>query len=212
MRKFTKLAGLAGGAVLVAGGITTAAAQSSQLDLRPAASASPAPGNQSAACKDFVAHLSQNLGVDQSKVEAALKQSAQQTVDDAVKNGRLTQKQADAIKARLAKGDVCQGALAHLGKHGRAAVGPALILQAAAKALNISPDQLRTDLHQGKSVSAIAPQGMTEQSFATALQSNLKAELDNQVKSGKLPQAREDKVLAHVPQLAQHLWDKGGHK
>jgi ribosomal protein S20 len=206
----------AGGlALLVGGAVTATAAASGANPLRaaPLAAASPAPssGAQSqrqASCQAFLNHLASDLGVSQDKLNAALKQSGGQTIDDAVKKGDLTQQQANQIKSKLSEKDACSGRLGALAG-GRNAVGRKMLLQAAAQTLNTSPDQLAAELKQGKSISQVAPQGMTEQQFQSGLQSNLKSQLDSQVKAGKITQSQEDRALQRVPQIADHAWQKG---
>lgn len=206
----------AGGlALLVGGAVTATAAASGANPLRaaPLAAASPAPssGAQSqrqASCQAFLKHLASDLGVSQDKLNAALKQSGGQTIDDAVQKGDLTQQQANQIKSKLSEKDACSGRLGALAG-GRNAVGRKMLLQAAAQTLNTSPDQLAAELKQGKSISQVAPQGMTEQQFQSGLQANLKAQLDSQVKAGKITQSQEDRALQRVPQIADHAWQKG---
>ena len=206
----------AGGlALLVGGAVTATAAASGANPLRaaPLAAASPSPssGAQSqrqASCQAFLNHLASDLGVSQDKLNGALKQAGGQTIDDAVKKGDLTQQQANQIKSKLSEKDACSGRLGALAG-GRNAVGRKMLLQAAAQTLNTSPDQLAGELKQGKSISQVAPQGMTEQQFQSGLQSNLKAQLDSQVKSGKITQSQEDRALQRVPQIANQAWTKG---
>src|SRR5947209_4977604 len=57
----------------------------------------------------FLADAAGRLGVQPSTLEDALKQAALDRVDAAVKDGRLTQSEAEAIKARISAGDVGPG-------------------------------------------------------------------------------------------------------
>jgi hypothetical protein len=158
-------------------------------------------------CQDFAGHLASDLGVSSSRVQAAMTRAARQTVDDAVANGDLNSKQASSIKARIAHRPICSADLSAIG--GAAAQAKGLLLSAVALSLGMSPDQVRTQLAQGKSVSQIAPAGMTEGQFTSSLQTNLKTSLDAQVKEGNLTQAQEDQALSRVPDLAHRLWTKG---
>jgi hypothetical protein len=82
-------------------------------------------------------------------------------------------------------------------------------LTAAAASVNMTADQLHQQLAAGKTVSQVAPAGMTEDQFKTSFAANLKKELDPQVQSGKLTQAQEDKLLQAAPTMADQLWNHG---
>jgi hypothetical protein len=159
-------------------------------------------------CQDFVGHLSHALGVSPAHAREALTTAARQTVDDAVARGDLTQQQATGMKNQLTDGSICSVNISP-GAHKYMQAYRALVIDAVAKAIGSSPEQVRTQLEAGKSVSEIAPKGMTEQDFATALHSSLKSELDTQVSSGKLTQSQENALLARTPLLAQRLWTQG---
>src|SRR5215208_4267500 len=53
-----------------------------------------------------VADAAKQLGIDASKLNAALKQALENRVDAAVAAGRITEAQGDEMKARIAAGDV----------------------------------------------------------------------------------------------------------
>ena len=53
-----------------------------------------------------VADAAKQLGIDASKLNAALKQALENRVDAAVAAGRITKTQGDEMKARIAAGDV----------------------------------------------------------------------------------------------------------
>lgn len=176
--------------------------------LRPIGAAAETSNPGSRYCQDFVGHLSTELGVHSSRMEAALANAARKTLDDAVRNGDLTSQQAANLRDRIQNRPVCNADLSGIGV--AAAQAKAVVLDATATALGTSPDQVRTQLSQGRTVSQIAPPGMTEQQFATAFQTNLKTALDAQVKNGTITQAQEDQAISRAPQLAEHLWTKGG--
>ena len=190
------------GVVLAAAGAAPALASS----VAAAPTQSPGPGAHAAYCQDFVAHLAQSLGVNQTRLQVALTRAASQTVDDAVARGDITSDQANTMKSRLTAG-ICG---AHLGGFDMNGVVSQNVVAAAATALGTSPEHLRSQLEQGKSVSQIAPAGMTEQQFATKMESAMKTQLDAKVKAGTITQSQENQVLERVPAVASHLWTKGG--
>lgn len=156
-------------------------------------------------CQDFVGHLSRTVGIGEPQVQSALVTAARETVGDAVTRGDLTSQQASSIDSQLASGSICN-VTATAGM--KRAVSQTLAT-AIATALGTTPEQVRTQLDQGKSVSAIAPAGMTEQQFATAFEKALRTQLDARVKAGTLTQSQENQLLASAPALANRLWVHG---
>lgn len=199
------------GALSVAGvaGVVTVAATSTPL-LAAAPSPSPSAGAGQAYCNSFTGHVASNLGKSQSQVQKAISDAIGQTLGDAVKNGDLTQKQADAIKSRLGANGACAGLPG--GRRGfpggiprPAAVG----LNEVAKALGISDAELQQDLRGGKSVKDIAAsKGMDEAAFRSKLTSVTKTDLDQQVKDGKITQKQEDAALQRIQSGPLPLWDR----
>lgn len=59
-----------------------------------------AKANKANLYQDFIAKLSSNLGVEQGKVESALKDTRKQMLDEAVQKGYLTRQQAGKIGER----------------------------------------------------------------------------------------------------------------
>ena len=199
------------GAVSMAGiaGVATVAATSTPL---LAATPSPSPSTGQAYCDRFTGHVASNLGKTQSQVQKAIADAIGQTLNDAVKNGDLTQQQADAIKSRLgSSGSTCAG-LPGLGRRG----GPGILPRAkapglgeVAKALGISQSELQQDLRSGKTVKDLAAaKGMDEAAFRSKLASVTKADLDPQVASGKITQKQEDAVLQRIQTGPLPFWDR----
>src|SRR5712691_989056 len=87
------------GAVAVAGVATVFTVGATVTPLLAASpSPSPSPGGTNY-CSRFTGHVASNLGKSQSQVQKAISDAVGQTIDDAVKNGDLTQSQASAIKS-----------------------------------------------------------------------------------------------------------------
>jgi hypothetical protein len=183
-----------------------------------AASPSPSPSPSSSAnyCSTFTGHLATNLGKSPSQVQKAISDAVGQTIDDAVKAGNLTQAQANAIKARLAKnnGQVCAGGIrgiAGLGPAGHPGFGGrfgAATQDEIAKALGISTSELQQDLKNGQTVQQIASsKGMDEAAFRSKLASAVKADLDAQVAAGKITQQQEDAVIQRIQNGPLPLWN-----
>ena len=219
-----RLAGFAAGAAALAGAAVyiTASAAGYNLSLnRPStppaqaalASAPDAKGGAaSAACTDFISHFASDLGTTQAKVDSAFQQAAGQTLADEVKNGDLTQAQADKIKQTLAGKQPCTiagglGSSAHVG----AGQYTQALVTAAASALGITPQQLRTDLASGMTLSQIAAAqkpAVTEDQFRTKLIANIKPLLDKAVTDKKLTSAQEQSILQRLQTGPIPFWDK----
>jgi hypothetical protein len=166
------------------------------------------------------------LNIEASKLRDALGAAEDAQLDAEVKAGNLTQKQADAIKARRAKdGTVLGGPGPGFGLHlrgrgfgppggphlrppgvpGRG--GPGDLLDAAATAIGISQDKLFDELRSGKTLSEVAKaHGKSFDDVKTAVTAALKKDLDAAVKNGDLTQSQADDMLSH---LTEHLDDFG---
>src|SRR5207247_5860933 len=150
------------------------------------------------------------------QVQKAISDALGQTLNDAVKNGDLTQKQADAIKARTS-GQACPATVPGIvGRGGpgggfRGGRGPrgVLGLDEYAKALGISTAELQQDLQSGKTLKDVAAsKGMDEAAFRSKLASVAKSDLDAQVKDGNLTQKQEDAILQRLQSGPLPLWDR----
>jgi uncharacterized protein YidB (DUF937 family) len=207
------------GAVAVAGVavVVTGAATGTPL-LAASPSPSPSPGSGTNYCSRFSGHLASNLGKSQSQVQKAISDAINQTIDDAVKNGNLTQSQANSIKARAGSstnGAQCAGLRGLPGVIGRAGgFGPGFggarfnELNEVAKALGITTAELQQDLQSGKTVQQLASaQGMDETAFRSKLASVTKADLDQQVKSGTITQNQENAILQRIQNGPLPLWN-----
>jgi len=152
------------------------------------------PDEQSKAVIDDAA---KQLGVDPAQLSDALKDALKNRVDDAVKAGKLTQEQGDALKKRIDSSAVPflfggfgprgLGGPAHLfGMHG---------LDAAASYLGLSEAELRAQLEQGKSLAEVArAQDKSVDGLVQALVADAKNRLDDAVAAGKLTQSQADEI------------------
>ncbi|HXM58458.1 MAG TPA: hypothetical protein VOB72_23865 [Candidatus Dormibacteraeota bacterium] len=205
------------GALSVAGvaGVATVAATSTPLlAASPSPSPSANPGARQAYCNTFTGHVAANLGKTPAQVQKAITDAIGQTLNDAVKNGDLTQQQAAAIKSRLGSGNAqaCAAVPGPIGRRGGIGAGfprAALGLNEVAKALGISQSELQSDLRSGKTVKDLAAaKGMDEAAFRSKLASVTKADLDPQVASGKITQKQEDAALQRIQNGPLPLWDR----
>lgn len=165
----------------------------------------------------FLDQLASALGVQRSALDSAITSAGTSTADAAVQQGTLTQAQADALKQRVQSGDV--GALFG-GRGGRDGMrgGPELagvrqaMLDAAAQALNITTDDLKTQLRGGQTLAQLAQaHNTTEQAVTDAALAAAKTQLDQAVAGGTLTQAQADAAYAKFQEHGLMLKGPGGH-
>jgi polyhydroxyalkanoate synthesis regulator phasin len=147
-----------------------------------------------------------SLGVEPSKLSAALKKALEDRVDAAVADGRLTQAQGQELKQRIESGDFPlfgpPGGGPGFGFHHESMHGG---LDAAATYLGLTEAQLRTKLESGKTLAQVAEdQRKSVDGLEQALVADAKTHLDQAVKDGRLTQAQADEMLS---QLKQHISD-----
>lgn len=103
-----------------------------------------------------------HLDVSPEQLREALGKALDERLDAAVKDGRITQAQADEMKQRRAESGRVLGGPAHRGGPGHQGSkfgkrgGPRAFLPDAARALGITQAQLRERLHDGETLAEIA--------------------------------------------------------
>jgi hypothetical protein len=227
--RYLRIAAFAIGGVAVAGAavLVTASAAGLNVGFRaPLSNArqadstamTPGSGKVSAICSDVVTHFAGDLGSTQAKVNAAFQKAVGQTLADEVKNGDLTQAQADSIQQKLAGQAPCSLA-AGLGKPSAAARSKIAaylpqLESAAASGIGISDTQMKIDLAQGMTLSQIAAAQkppVTEAQFRTRLIANLTPLLDAAVKNQQLTAAQETAILQRLQAGPIPFWSTPMH-
>jgi hypothetical protein len=113
-----------------------------------------------------------------------------------VADNTISQAQADAVIAALEAARPAKGRHGH-GPGGKGFRGGPGRLDAAATAIGITVDELRTALRDGKSLADVAKdKGVDPEKVVSALVAELKAHLDQEVASGRRTQAEVDQKLA----------------
>ncbi len=146
------------------------------------------------------------LGVEPSKLSAALKKAYEDRVDAAVADGTITKAEGNALKQRLEANDLPLVAplfgFRHFGFHDYGPPGAA----AAAKYLGLSESQLRAKLESGKTLAQVAKdEGKSVDGLVAALKDDLKQKLDQAVSTGRLTKAQEQQILAEADQRLNDL-------
>jgi hypothetical protein len=155
------------------------------------------------------------LNVTPDALRGALGAAENAQLDQQVRDGKLTQAQADAIKRRRADSGEVLGPGVPAGPGGRGGMhpgfglgfkaGPGGALDGAATALGLSRDALLKQLRAGRSIADLArAQGKSLDDVKTAITAAVTRELDQRVADRKLTADQETRILA---QLRDHLDD-----
>lgn len=123
-------------------------------------------------------------------------------LQDLVKKGTITQKQADAVAEAL-KAARPDG----FGRHAHGLrLGLGRSLATAAKTIGISEDALRTALQGGKTLAQVAEDhGVKPQRVVDALVKEMNARLDAAVKAGQIDSSRAAEERAEIAQRAKDI-------
>lgn len=136
------------------------------------------------------------LHVTPTQLTGAFKQALIDQIDAAMKAGRLTQAQADALKQRIQRS---QSVPFGLGLQHRAVPVRRSVVTAAAAYLGLSDQHLRSQLRSGKSLAQIAnARGKTVTGLEQAITASVKARLARAVASGRITKAQEQRLVARL--------------
>lgn len=171
----------------------------------------------------FIADVASHLGVPTTTLERAVGQAEIDQVQLMVSSGKLTSAQATKIEAAISSGKLGAGlrVLApggqvliggrHVRRVARIMIGRTVVMSAAGY-LGLTPQQLRSDLRGGETLSAVATAtaGKTAQGLESAITSALQQRLQQAVTSGQLTQPRASNLESHLPTLVQRLVTHSG--
>lgn len=162
--------------------------------------------SRNAESQAIVNDAAKSLGVEPSKLEAALEKAFEDRIDAAVADGRLTKEQGEELKKRIEAGD--------FPLFGPPAFGPGFGmahpffhgLDAAASYLGLTEEQLESRLESGKTLAQIArAEDKSVDGLKAAMLKDAKTKLDALVKAGKVTKADEQKVLRDLEQRIDDL-------
>ena len=203
---------LLGSLVVISAAQTTGGSSSTQ---NAPASATTTPGTTAPSTTKgqyynlYLQSLSTNLGVSKDKLTQSMVQAQKDTIAQAVKDGKLTQAQANKLDTRI-------DAMAQKGIYGFTGLGAkhhakankdnsalrgvmTQVTSAVANKLGISVDQLKSDLKSGQTLAQIAQsKNVSVADLKTTIVNTVKPTLDTAVKAGTLTQAQEDKVIQRI--------------
>jgi hypothetical protein len=170
------------------------------------------PKEESKAVLDDAA---KELGVEPSELSAALKTALKNRVDAAVKAGRLTEAEGQAMKERIDAGEVPLLGLGPRMHHHDGPLGLHGGFDAAAEYLGLSEAALREALADGKSLASVAKsRGKSVDGLVDALVADAKAKLADAVKEGRLTQGQsnaiQEELEARVTDMVNRTPPTGG--
>ncbi len=217
------IAGILAAALILGLGLTA-------LTLRPVAAATASRLFQSAGLSPsaaqtvspywdvFIKSFASHLGVDTSKLDSAFTAAMDDTINQALSDGKITQAQADQLKSRFSNGLSGANGVVPFGKGGffgfgaRGAFGGNFLSTAEfAKALGMSQQDLATELQAGKSIADVAKEQNKDltQVEQTVL-SDLKTQLDAAVSGGNLTQSQADNFYSQASSRIDTLVNQSG--
>lgn len=136
------------------------------------------------------------LGVTPERLTNAFKTAMKNRIDRAVKDGRLTQAEANRLKAEIDRQSVPMFGPG-FGHHRDFEFRHAHKLQTAAKYLGVTEAQLRSALEDGKTLAQVAKdKGKSVDGLVNALLGDARSRLDQQVEEGNLTRAEADEMLS----------------
>ncbi|HKR99006.1 MAG TPA: hypothetical protein VJU79_05780, partial [Candidatus Dormibacteraeota bacterium] len=151
----------------------------------------------------FLNDAAKRLNVSPDKLSSALQGAFEDRLDAAVKAGRLSQAEADAIKRKVEQGGGPPVGIPGFGfgeRHLEFRGGPGGAikagLDAAASYLDLTQKQLIDKLQSGKSLADVAnDQKKSVDGLKSAIKDAVKKQLDQAVSAKKITQDQENKIL-----------------
>jgi hypothetical protein len=191
MKNRTKLAAGAGAALAVVG--AGAAVAADKLT----------PKEES---KAVVEDAAKQLGVDPAKLSQALRKALENRIDEAVKDGRLSKEQGEAMKARIEADDFPLFGGGHGFGHRGFTLHGFRDLGTAAAFLGVGEDALRERLRDGDTLADVAKEkGKSVDALVSAIVAATTKRLDEAVAAGRITKAQRDEIVAGLKQRTTEI-------
>ena len=139
--------------------------------------------------------VADKLGIDVATLRGAVKDSSLEMVDEALADGRITEQQAERARERIEAGKPL-----HLTPRERAHLWARhAIVESAADALGMTPDELRAELQSGNSIAGVASdRGVSLDDVKTQITSDMQAKLYGAVAKGRISQQQADDAMTKL--------------
>lgn len=177
----------------------------------------PTPPAPPTAAQTFWQTLADKLGVTVAILQQDVRDALKAGVAQMLKNGKLTQQQADNLDTRIDQfsfnGLPFGGFMGKRGfDGGRGLIGGQGIWDAAAQKLGMTTQDLLTELRSGKTLADVAKEkNVSSDDLKAAIVKTVGAQIDQAVKDGKLTQAQADRAKAQLNNLSlDQMWFNRG--
>jgi len=164
------------------------------------ATAASTPTTPNPYCQQYLQDLAKRLGVSVSTLQQDKLASAEDVIAQLVKDGKLTQNQANQMTQRLESHQACTGK--GKGLWGRSVVMQSLkqylpaVAAQVAQGLHISSTQLTSQLQSGKSLSDIATaQSVSSAQLQTIVTKAIQSAVNKAVSDGNLTQQQATNIM-----------------
>ena len=164
------------------------------------ATAAYTPTTTNPYCQQYLQGLANRLGVSVSTLQQDKLASADDVIAQLVKDGKLTQNQANQLKQRLASHQACTGK--GKGLWGRGVMMQSLkqylptVATQVSQGLHMTSTQLMSQLQSGKSLSDIATaQGVSAAQLQTIVTNAIQSAVNKAVSDGNLTQQQATNIM-----------------
>ena len=162
--------------------------------------------------ESFLGRVADKLGIGEDELRSAMTEAEQDIIDERVAEGKLTVEQGERLRERIEEKGL-------LGPRGGPLEGPRgrfcdhvfdcirdhvcdqdkrLPMEAAAAVLGMEPEELLSELKDGKTLAEVAEESMSVDEFTVALLTQVQQELDALVADGKLIQEQANAIFERV--------------
>jgi len=145
------------------------------------------------------------LGIEVETLRDAFKDARLDQIDEALAEGRINEEHAEKARERIEQGKPPLGvARARALHHARHA-----IVESAASAMGMTPDELRAELKSGASISSVAAErGVSIEDVKAQIISDAETKLADLVAEGRIDQARADDALARLTERIDQIVER----
>ena len=148
----------------------------------------------------FLGNLASALGVNQATLTDAIQAASTQTVNQELKNGQITQQQADQILFQINKGIPFFGFMGP-GLRGGGPGGDFMILKPLADTLSMDSKDVISAIQGGKTVSDLAAsKNLSVTDLQSKILGSIKSQLDQAVSNGSMTADQENQIYSKLEQ------------
>lgn len=163
---------------------------------------------------EFIDRVAQIAGIDSQKLKDSVKQASKERIDQDVKDGKITQSEADNLKQKIDEGKTFGLGFGRKGMHGEMGFGGFMKpnLDDLSNYLGLTTSDLMTQMRDGKSLLDIAKdKGKSEAELKTYLSQKFDENLKQAVTDGKLTQEKSDIVAKDKDKIISGIISGKGH-